>query len=349
MGMTDIARTSAEVARFDARLLISPSFGSKEARQHWADTLDQSVCFSEERYAEHLTPDQLGLLHTLHPDGTARFWGAAPRHDSRMARVTTGDVVLFTGGNRVRAAGEVGALFRNRAFADALWPPGPDGKSWHTVYSLRDFQLTDVPYEELNALLGYKADFKYPGQLVLSGERAKAGMDGLLITTRTSLEKAGAAAPVATVRSMPVEQQHTHSVTVQLGERRMLVRRDEAALVIAYRATLLNAQAERFSSPAGICDLYVDGPEGREIVEAKSRAEHPYIRAALAQLLDYARHAPHPLVRLSVLLPSRPAQESLNLLHHYGVDSIHREEGGTFQRLTAPEARRRTLRDVWSS
>ncbi len=305
--------------------------------------------FSDARYAGHLSADQLRLLHTLHPDGTARFWGATPGHDAKMARVITGDVVLFTGKNRVRAVGEVGALFRNRAFADALWPPGPGGKSWHTVYSLREFQLTDMPYEELNALLSYKADFKYPGQLVLSGERARAGIDGLLITTRTSLEKAGAATPVATVRSMPVEQQHTHSVAVRLGERQMLFQRREAALVTAYRATLANAQAERFSSPAGICDLYVNGPMGHEIIEAKSRVEHNWIRAALAQLLDYARHAPHPVMRLSALLPDRPAQEGLNLLHHYGVDSIHREEDGSFHRLAAPEARRRAMRELWSS
>lgn len=333
----------------DTHLLISPAFGSPEARQHWADTLDQPVHFEDERYAVHLTDDQRRLLRGLHQDGAARFWGAVPRHDAKMADVTTGDVVLFTGKNRIRAVGEIGALFRNRAFADALWPPGPGGTSWHTVYSLRDFQRTDLPYEGLNALLGYKPEFKYPGQLVLTGTRARAGIDGLLITTRTALERAGAEATLPTVRSMPVEKQHTRAVTVRLADRELLFERKEAELVIAYRHTLLDARVERFSCPAGICDLYVDGPEGREIVEAKSRAEHRYVRGALAQLLDYARHAPHPVERLSVLLPERPAQEALHLLHRYGVDCIHREDGGAFVRLNAAATRQRAMRELWST
>ncbi|WP_436993088.1 hypothetical protein [Streptomyces sp. enrichment culture] len=328
------------------RLLVSPSYGSPESRQHWKDTLDQCVPFADEEYSRHLTEDQHRRLLTLHPEGRCRFWGATPGHDAKMAAVTTGDVVLFTGKNRVRAIGEVGAIFRNREFADALWPPRQGGESWHTVYSLREFQTTELPYEALNALLGYKPNFKYPGQLVLSGEQAAAGINGLLITTRTELERAGAMPPPVDVRMMRVEQQHTHTVTVERSAHQLLFNRTEAELVNAYCDTLAEVRTSRFATAAGICDLYLHGPGGRELIEAKSRVERPHVRAALAQLLDYARYAPAPIDRLSALFPKPLTPNALSLLHHYGIDSIHRTTEGTFERSPAPEARRRFIRDL---
>ncbi|GAA2449028.1 hypothetical protein [Streptomyces macrosporus] len=328
------------------RLLISPSYGGAESRQHWKDTLEQSVPFADEKYSRHLTKSQYRQLLALHPEGRSRFWGATPGHDSKMAAVATGDVVLFTGRNHVRAIGEVGVIFRNRKFADALWPPQQGGESWHTVYSLREFQTTELPYTMLNALLGYKPNFKYPGQLVLSGERAAAGINGLLITTRTALERAGAMPSPGDVRMMQVEQQHTRTVTVEQSARRLLFNRTEAELVNAYRDTLTEVQVNRFATAAGICDLYLDGPDGRELIEAKSRAERPHVRAALAQLLDYARYAPAPVDRLSALFPEPLASNALGFLHHYGIDSIHRTAEGTFERLPAPESRRRFIRDL---
>lgn len=328
------------------RLLISPSYGSAESRQHWKDTLGQTVPFTDEKYSRHLTGSQRQQLLSLHPEGCSRFWGAAPGHDSKMVSVATGDVVLFTGKNRVRAIGEVGVIFRNREFADTLWPPKQGGDSWHTVYSLREFQTTELPYTFLNSLLGYKPNFQYPGQLVLSGERAAAGIDGLLITTRTALERAGAVLPRGDTRMMQVEQQHTRTVTVEQPARQLLFDRTEAELVSAYCASLTEVQAERFATVAGICDLYVDGPDGRELIEAKSRVERSHVRAALAQLLDYARYAPAPVDRLAALFPVPLTLNALGLLHHYGIDSIHRTTEGAFERLPAPESRRRIIRDL---
>ncbi|MFF9220715.1 hypothetical protein [Streptomyces viridosporus] len=328
------------------RLLISPSYGSAESRQHWKDTLDRTVPFTDERYGRHLTESQRRQLLTLHPEGRSRFWGARPRHDDKMAAVTTGDVVLFTGDNHVRAIGEVGVIFRNQEFADALWPPKQGGESWRTVYSLRQFQTTELPYTVLNSLLGYKSNFKYPGQMVFSEEKAAAGINGLLITTRTALEEAGALPVPGAVRMMQVERQHTHTVIVEQPARRLLFDRVEAELVSAYRDSLTEVRVERFATEAGICDLYVDGPEGRELIEAKSRVDRPHVRAALAQLLDYARHAPAPIDRLAALFPAPLASKTLGLLHHYGIDSVHRTAEGVFERLPAPESRRRFIRDL---
>ncbi|MES4904896.1 MULTISPECIES: hypothetical protein [unclassified Streptomyces] len=332
---------------FDARLLVSPAYGKAESRQHWQDTLEQPVRFTGPDYVGKLTSDQLHRLLELHPDGQARFWGARPSHDRKMEPVTTGDVVLFTGQNHIRAIGEIGAIFRNRSFADAMWPPEKDGQSWHTVYSLRQFTLAEVPYETLNALLGYKSNMKYAGQLVLSGEKARAAIDGLLITTRTALEEAGAETPPAEVREMPVEQQHTRSTMVDLPARQVLYSREESALATEFCGALTNTKSSRFSSAAGICDIYLDGPEGRELIEAKSHVGRQHVREALAQLLDYARYVPDRVGRLAALFPQRLAGKECDLLHHYGIDVIHRVAPGVFERLPAPNKNRELMRGLW--
>ncbi|MDH6227369.1 hypothetical protein [Streptomyces sp. MJP52] len=165
-------------------ILISPSYGSPETRRHWADTIDRLVDFATSPRRDALTDQQFEKLITLHPEGNARFWGASPHHDARFADVTTGHIVLFTGQNRVRAVGEVGAVFRNKEFADLLWPPG-NGPSWHTVYSVLNVISVDIPYTDLNDTLGYKPSFTYPGQMFIRDERVQAVLDDFLITPGT--------------------------------------------------------------------------------------------------------------------------------------------------------------------
>ncbi|MCL7380099.1 hypothetical protein [Streptomyces sp. 35G-GA-8] len=343
------AEKASADSSFATRLLISPAFGSAESRRHWKDTLDRLVPFTESQFAERLTDDQLGRLKEFHPDGKARFWGATPGHDGKMAAVRTGDVVLFTGKNHVRAIGEIGAIFRNSSFADVMWPPKQGGESWHTVYSLRQFGPAEIPYATLSALLDYRSTFMYPGQLVLSGERARAGIDGLLITTRTALEEAGAVALPDTVSELPVERQHTRSTTVERAAQKVLFNREESALVIEFCRTLTDTTATRFASAAGICDIFLNGPEGSELIEAKSRVERSYVREALAQLLDYARYAPDAVGRLAALFPQALDPKERHLLHHYGIDVIHRVSPGAFERVPAPNQAREQMRSMWES
>lgn len=137
------------------QVVIQPSYGNATARAHWADTLNREVPFAHAPYAAALSIDQMRTLIELHASGAARFWGAQVVHDTRMAGLQRGDVVLFTGGKLVRAVGEVGVSFRNGGFADLLWHPDPDKGSWHNVYSLLAFQPTEIPYDEIWQLPGF--------------------------------------------------------------------------------------------------------------------------------------------------------------------------------------------------
>lgn len=303
------------------------------------------------KLSRHLSPRQREQLSRLHPTGVARFWGATSTHDKAMSSVRTGDVALFTGAKKVLAVGEVGVIFVNREVADTLWPPSPGGKSWHTVYSLRDFVPAEVPYEELAELIGYSKNYGFPGQLVLEGEKARAVIEGLRITTRTLLEQLGVEKPPARdpfpVQRAALERQHTPVVSFERPATTTLYRREEQPLVVEFCATLA-VEAERFCSPVGLCDIYIQGPDSVEVIEAKSRTEHAYVREALSQLLDYAPHSPRPVDRLAVLLPDPPDERELQLLHRYGVDCIHRVSPGVFRRVPAPDDRRHLMKRLWT-
>ncbi|WP_329548266.1 hypothetical protein OG548_33690 [Streptomyces sp. NBC_01356] len=338
------------------RVLISPSYGSAETRRHWADTVDRQVDFTASRYEGLLASAQRAQLQALHPEGHARFWGATPAHDGKFADVGTGDVVLFTGRNRVRAIGEVGALFRNREFADVLWPPKAGGQSWHTVYSLLDLVSADIPYADLNAAIGYKAAHNFPGQMVLRGDKALAVLEDFMITPGTEAPPQPPTVPQRqsddqdVVRIAAMEELRTHRTGYRRTRRLIVVDRREAELVREYRRYLgdRGQTAKRYYCASGISDMYVENDDGGEVIEAKSAPDHLHVRQALAQLLDYAPHSPLPAQHLTALFPEAPERADIELLHRYGVDCVHRESPNGFIRLPASDERRAIMRAVWS-
>ncbi|MFC9219526.1 hypothetical protein ACFT8W_01690 [Streptomyces hygroscopicus] len=160
------------------------------------------------------------------------------------------------------------------------------------------------------------------------------------------IEKPPARDPLLVQRAA-LEQQHTPIVSFERPAATTLYSREEQPLVMEFCATLA-ITAERFRSPVGLCDIYVQGPDGVEVIEAKSRSEHRYVREALSQLLDYAPHSPRPVDRLAVLLPDPPDERELQLLHRYGVDCIHRVSPGVFRRVSAPDDRRHLMKRLWT-
>jgi hypothetical protein len=124
-------------------------------------------------------------------------------------------------------------------------------------------------------------------------------------------------------------------------QREIVFKRAEALLVQAYATWLpVGAQTERIRCVSGVTDLYVSDGDSHDLIEAKCGASHAYVRQALGQILDYAHAITAPISTLSVLLPERPSTEDLSLLGTYGVGCIYRSEALTFQRSSAPAARR---------
>ncbi|MBT2208889.1 hypothetical protein KLI87_12305 [Actinomadura sp. NEAU-AAG7] len=315
--------------------------------------MGQEVPFTVPEREGLLSQEQRQALLELHPSGRARFWGASSFQNGKMKDVHFGDVVLFTGQKKVCGIGEVGVLFDNAAFADTLWAPGEKG-SWNNVYSLLSFQSTEIPYEEIWALPGFNAGDNFMGLRILDGDKAEAVLQGLGIIPSVSLqqdlvrENEVAQALAQGTQVVDLENVHTTRTSYQTAGRRVLVQRAEALLVREYINSLEGCETGRLRVPVGITDIHVTGPDGTEIIEAKSGAGHQYVRAALGQLLDYVAHSPEPVDSLSGLFPEKPAEISIALLHRYGVDCLYRQGPGDFQRLPAPLAARERMAKVWT-
>ncbi|MFI6025372.1 hypothetical protein [Amycolatopsis magusensis] len=161
------------------RVIIQPSYGTKHARRHWSDTLDQPVPFLHPRYAEALSPAERAELLAGHPDGTARFWGATPQHDKKMDTLEAGDVVLLTGQKHVRALGTVRCLLRNDELARRLWTPDPARCLWRNVYTFGAYAPVAIPYEEVWSLPGFTTGDNFMGLRFLNPEKSATVCTGL--------------------------------------------------------------------------------------------------------------------------------------------------------------------------
>ncbi|MFG3439299.1 hypothetical protein ACGF0J_18820 [Nonomuraea sp. NPDC047897] len=338
------------------QVVIQPSYGSKQAQQHWRDTLDHEVDYRVEFRAVTLSEEQRTALEAMHPSGEARFWGATGNHDRRMGTLRTGDVVLFTGGKLVRGVGEVGCSFRNSAFADTMWVPHPDRGSWHNVYSLLSFQPTEIPYAEIWDLPGFNPNDNFQNMRFLDGEKGSAIIDGLGIETLTAVTEAArqeqqvtAALTASDAQVIAPEAVNVEDSSYTRSGGTTLIHRAEALLVQRYRATLNGVEARRIRTAAGITDLYVVTGDCVEIIEAKRSAGHAFVRQALGQLLDYAPHSPQQATRLTALFPTRPTERDVLLLHRYGIDCVHQDDGDAFVRLPAPASRRDHMMQAWAN
>ncbi|MDP9798772.1 hypothetical protein J2S43_007284 [Catenuloplanes nepalensis] len=344
----------AEAARAPL-VLIAPSYGNPASRARFADTLDRAVPFVDGPIRALLKEGEFAQLIRLHPDGSARFWGALARHDSKMDRLAEKDPVLFTGDNHVQAIARLGCRLRNPELADALWHPDPKTGSWSNVYTVLDFErVTDLRYDEIRALAGYSPNDVFQETRVPRSDQAAALIDGLGLSVEENPEQTDARDEARLLRALngqddlfEAESHHTDTSEYDLPGRKITLQRAEARLVARYRNTLSDPQAWRLRLDVGWTDLF--DPARADLIEAKRSASHRHVREALGQLLDYAAHASRTIERLTALFPEAPAEADTRLLHRYGIDCLYWEGAEDFVRLEAPDAARQRMRTAWSA
>lgn len=334
-------------------VLIAPCYGNPASRSRFANTLGREVSFTDEPLINYLSPRDLEEMLRVHPGGKARFWGALASHDGKIDRLAQGDPILFTGLNRVQALGSVGCKLRNKAMADALWKPDPDTGSWSNVYSVLDFQLVrDLRYSDIQVLAGYDPGDRFQSTRVPSAEISAALIGGLGLD-KDDYEKQDQQAEEALARALAAassvvdaETSHVDTTEYERQSGTVTLHRAEARLVKLYVRTLSDPQAKRLRLAVGWTDLYVIA-EG-DLIEAKRSSEHRFVRQALGQLLDYAAHSDQPITRLTALLPARPADVDIRLLHAYGIDCLYWAGAANFRRLSAPPEVVERMRPAWS-
>lgn len=157
------------------RLAVLQPAGSEVARQHFRDTIESPVRLAD--YAE-LLHGEADALRARHGTERVALWGATPGRSgvnlSSYGRISPGDHVFFAGDKRLFAGGTVTHVFRNRDLALALWGTDHKNQTWELMFALDEVRAYDVPYSELNRVVGYKETNIVQGFTVLDSSRSGA-------------------------------------------------------------------------------------------------------------------------------------------------------------------------------
>jgi hypothetical protein len=65
----------------------------------------------------------------------------------------------------------------NEAFADALWHRDSEDRTWEYTYALDEVRPIDIPYTELNLVVGYKPNNVVQGVSVLDEEKSERAFE----------------------------------------------------------------------------------------------------------------------------------------------------------------------------
>ncbi len=158
---------------------IQPS-SSKDAKVHFDDTVRNAVDINSYRSE---IGDDFDDLSQLAPEGELSFWGVkSGKNDSNLSkfmRLSSGDLVVFTGGKKAHAVGRIIHVFRNRDFARSLWGADSEGNTWELMYALDDIRFIDLSYDQVRIAIGSKGKDNFMGFRVLDDHKSE-GLSRLL-------------------------------------------------------------------------------------------------------------------------------------------------------------------------
>lgn len=150
--------------------------GNPEAMVHYADTVKTKVPLH--RMRTFISNELRGRLTSVFGANPIAVWGsrAGERNLNSFDRMRPGDDVLIVEGETVRFIGKIAAKTRDRALANELWKPlrGDRTDAWELVYFIANPREITVPFSEVGALFGYKANFQLRGFTPISEAKLQA-------------------------------------------------------------------------------------------------------------------------------------------------------------------------------
>ena len=163
------------------RVVLQPS-SNKDAREHYRDTIETPVRFAD--HASLLGPEE-ARLNAAFPSGAAAMWGVTPSRETQWEKLEPGDITLFSRDNHFFGVGTMVLRFHNEQLARALWDEDADGRTWEFMYALDEIRTLQIPYEEMNRIIGYKTGNKFMGFTVLDDEKSDRVLQALDLHSET--------------------------------------------------------------------------------------------------------------------------------------------------------------------
>lgn len=324
-------------------IVIQPAYGNATSIRNFKETLDSPVRFSDASYASFIAPDDLRRLLEHHPSGEAKFWAVTANQRSNFTEMSRGDRVLFTGDKHVQGVGRVGNKLVSTAFGNSMWRAHPDKGPYLNIYSVTDFERVQVPYQPLRNALGRPdgGDNFMGMRLIRDPTTIDAVIESLGLAAESDIDLTDVRSTERelsnSLRRRKPERFETFESSYDSTSREVVVHRVEAILVEHFRASFRPGMRQLDVDAVGVPDMYIAVDDEFVLVEAKAGASHRYVRQALGQILDYALSVRSRVDRIAVLLPERPAPDDLALLHHFGVDCVHRTRDDAYSFSRAPD------------
>jgi very-short-patch-repair endonuclease len=167
-------------------IILQPA-GNKDGREHYLDTVSKSVSISS--VAHLLGNEELDSLKKIYPSGEFRCWGVTPSkvNKGKWDKINVGDVTLFSKKGGVFATAITTFKSHNQALALHLWKTNSEGNTWEYMYFVDDVSHKEIPYQVLNALLGYKPNFIIQGFNIITGTVSDSVLSELNLLSSTFL------------------------------------------------------------------------------------------------------------------------------------------------------------------
>lgn len=197
-------------------------------------------------------------------------------------------------------------------------------------------------FQKIDRTVRYLGEFEVPDETFVTREESPDNNGDLrsvfvfrLVPVGDAYRSEELVGPVTGKPTMiPIEASDIEKYAAQRPDEPIEAVRREAALVKRYVSWLTKTHSQeavrhKVPTPGGAV-MYTDvfNLATDELIEAKSSSSRHHVRAALGQILDYERYVRHD--SMAVLVPTRPADEMIELLRRHGVGVIWETLSGDF-------------------
>jgi dCTP diphosphatase len=154
-------------------VILQPA-GSDEAQKHYHNTMQTQV--PVEKVMRYLNGDDRGRFEaSVIGRKGVHVWGVVPGKKmvnvGKWSRIEPRDICLFAGDKKLFAACLVLEKANSQGLALELWGVDENKRTWEYVYFLDRVISADIPYADLNRLVGYSETNNVQGFNVLKPQK----------------------------------------------------------------------------------------------------------------------------------------------------------------------------------
>ena len=155
-------------------LILQPS-GSKAAMEHFDKTIKKGLKLEEIKGC--LNESDILNLSNIFGNNKLEIWGVTPGQKdinvNKWQRTRVGDLVLFSGDNKIFYVAQLAYTLHNKELAEFLWGYDNNGNTWEYLYFLIGGTEDYIQVSDLNDLLGYQENNVIKGFNVIDKDKAQ--------------------------------------------------------------------------------------------------------------------------------------------------------------------------------